>query len=341
MKIAVVTTTINVPHALRLLAAHDENAGVFVAGDIKTPPECEELVASLKSRSAFYFTPEHQRKLGYKCSDLLGWNTIARRNIALLEALKWGANIIVLWDDDNLPIDNLYFNHFKKIFTTPFNGLVASSGSGWFDAGTLLDPVASHRGFPTNLTVPSNPSFTHTVGATIEVAAGICLGDPDISAVTRIARAPIVHHASRLLDGGVVVDPNSTRTVWNSQNTAFVRRLAPAFLMVPQFGRYDDIFASIIVQQVMSGGVHFGNPFVWQQRNAHNLTRDLEAELWGMKHILNFFDAVINAQRRPEKSSVLDHVQDIYDHLHGAWLDLPQGVGRLADAWIEDVRSVL
>lgn len=338
-RLAVVTTTINAPHAIKLLHAHalfNMQVGFFVAGDLKTPEqECADVVKQCGA-NAFYLSVETQKKLNYRCSDLIGWGCIQRRNIATLEALKWGADVLVFWDDDNLPIDHLYFNNFRDILSTPFNGLEATSESGWFDVGTLLDPTASHRGFPHEKACP--PIITHVVGAKVQVAAGMCLLDPDISAVTRIARAPIVHQVSRLLDGGIAVDPKKTRTVWNSQNSAFVRELAPAFLMVPQFSRYDDILCSIIVQKVMSGHVHFGNPYVAQQRNVHNLVKDLEAEIWGMKHILNFTECVQGTLFAG--FSVADKVHSVYAHLSG-WLDLPQGVNRLADAWLEDVESVL
>ena len=36
---------------------------------------------------------------------LTGWNTDRRRNFALLEALKWGADLIVSVDDDMIPMN--------------------------------------------------------------------------------------------------------------------------------------------------------------------------------------------------------------------------------------------
>lgn len=358
MKIGVATTTINVPTALQLYHAHDPDVGFFVAGDLKTPEaECADVVNQCGANS-FYLSVEKQKALGYKCSELIGWNQIARRNIAILECLRWGADVIVLLDDDNLAVDRNYFQHFRRILTQPlslahpaFSGLEATSESGWFDVGSLLysdhdNSACPHRGFPHALSScsTSTPAFSPITDAKVGVAAGICMGDPDISAVQRIARGPIVNHTSKLLDAGIVVDPRKTRTVYNSQNTAFIRELAPCFLMVPQFGRHDDIFASIIAQQVMAARnlhVHFGEPFIWQQRNAHNLIKDLEAEIWGMKHILNFSEAVANAPMRRVDVSITNRVRDIYDHLHHTWPDCPRYVGQLADAWLEDIESVL
>ncbi len=350
MRIAVATTTINVPSVLKLYAEYGqartvfEDVGFFVAGDLKTSEaECADLVNQCGA-NAHYLSVEKQKSLGYKCSELISWNTISRRNIALLEALKWGADIIVLLDDDNLPIDNLYFNHFREILSTSFNGLRTTALQGWFDVGQLLyddfdNSSCPHRGFPH--TKHSPPIFSPITNAKVGVAAGICLGDPDISAVQRIARGPISHHASKLLDAGIVVDPWKTRTVFNSQNTAFIRELAPCFLMLPQFQRYDDIFASIVAQQVMAARklhVHFGPPFAYQQRNEHDLVKDLEAELWGMKHILSFSEQVASALNG---SSISGHVRNIYDRLHSNWDGCPKYVGQLADAWLEDIAGVM
>ena len=309
MKTALITTTINIPVVLQLYRKLDPSVFFFVAADRKTPLEAYQLCADIPDCEIY--SPDRQTELGYECSSLLGWNTIARRNIALLEALKWGADVIVTIDDDNIPANPLYFSSFN--FWILFNGLEATSASGWFDVGTLLDPISPHRGFPH--TEASPPIFRPVVDAKIGVAAGICLGDPDISAVTRIANAPTVHRVSELLRAGIVTDPRVTRTVFNSQNTAFIRELAPCFLMVPQFGRYDDIFASLVAQRVMANlglYVHFGQPFVWQQRNQHDLLKDLAAEQWGAENILDIAEA-LSTTKFPIKIKVgVPNLQELF-----------------------------
>ena len=86
MKVAIATTTINVPKLLELLHAHDPDVGIFVAGDLKTPePQCADFVNKLGA-NAWYLSVETQKSLGYACSELIGWNCIQRRNIAKAEA---------------------------------------------------------------------------------------------------------------------------------------------------------------------------------------------------------------------------------------------------------------
>ncbi|GAI53134.1 unnamed protein product, partial [marine sediment metagenome] len=107
MKLALITTTIGVPHVLSLYRELDKEAMFFIAGDRKTPhDEVRSLVSTLGN--AVYYSDTDQEKLGYRSSELIGWNRIMRRNIALLEAIKYGADIIVTIDDDNIPLDRSY-----------------------------------------------------------------------------------------------------------------------------------------------------------------------------------------------------------------------------------------
>lgn len=258
----------------------------------------------------------------------------------MLEALKWGADIVVLHDDDNYPVNPGHFDDFVSALHHPFNGIAVKGFSGWFDVGQLLDPVAGHRGFPIDA-VPLWSAST-VVGAKVGVAAGICMGDPDIDSVTRIVNRPQpidVHRCSELLDAGIVVRP-STKTVYNSQNSAVLREFVPAMLLCPQFKRFDDILASLVTQRVMRDRdyhVHFGRPRVFQQRNPHNLLRDLEDELWGMQHIARFADWIDDISL-DKNASILSNVAQIYDQ-SPEWM--PAGVRELAAAWAEDCARVM
>jgi hypothetical protein len=97
MKIALCTTTIHVPHALKLMRKCSADVKFFIAGDEKSPHI--DIVTALAGLAPYYYLPpESQGK--WKCSEALGWNTLARRNIAFLEAMKWGADVIYSWDND-------------------------------------------------------------------------------------------------------------------------------------------------------------------------------------------------------------------------------------------------
>jgi hypothetical protein len=309
MRVALCTTTINVPHVLKLYRACDADVKFFIATDDKTPldaPVWGEL-------SNFDAT----RGEDWKCSPLIGFSSIQRRNIAFLEALRWGADAIVSIDDDNAPTSTNYFEQITAPLLQPFNGIMSNninSDQSWFDVGSLLYPHAKHRGLPVGY-APERNQFTHVVDQRVGVAAGVCLGDPDIDAVTRISRAPEVHQVSQLLENGVVNNPH-TWTVFNSQNTAIRRELVPAWGMLPFVGRMDDIYASLIAQRVMRErgmAVHFGRPYVWQQRNEHNLVKDLRGEIDGYENVAKLAD-------------VLDHIvllgKSVIDDCRTIWSTL-------------------
>lgn len=358
MKTALVTTTINVPRVLALYAKHGPDVMFFVAGDRKTDDIAVVDFLIENCPNHCYYGIDRQHKMYPELSAMIGENCIQRRNIATLEALKWGAEVIVSIDDDNIPLNNKYFdNMVAPAFVTnltaqdpngyihqihvprAFNGLKASSPSGWFDVGTLLQPNAEHRGFPH--TKRAQPSFEGVTEAKIGVAAGICMGDPDISAVERIANGPTVHGISEILRGGVIVDPNETWTVFNSQNTAFLRELAPAMFMFPHWGRYDDIFASLVTQRIMTElglCVHFGAPFVWQQRNKHNLTQDLTLEIMGMQNIERMADFLGGIQALDGSSTNL--LRTIFTELTTNNI-MPSSGAHAALLWLDECEKVL
>ena len=345
MRISLITPTINVPKVLALYRKLGPDVAFFVAADEKTPLEAYTFCADIPNCEIY--SPERQKELGYECSALIGWNCIQRRNVALLEAVKWGAETIVTIDDDNVaqacPYMRVpsYFDYFAGPFgwSGSWFGMKASSPSGWFDPGCLLVPPTKHRGFP--IGIKSDPVFESVTDAKIGVAAGLCLGDPDIDAVTRIALNPTIHSVSELGRAGVVVDPKETKTVFNSQNTAFIRELAPAMFMMPGIGRYDDIYASLICQRVMREQglyVHFGQPFVWQQRNQHNLCDDLRAEIDGMDGVQKFGE-FLDACILPHQS-VIENARHIYKAI-GQLGFVPDESAVAALAFLDDMEKVL
>lgn len=339
MKTALVLTTINTPTVLKLYAAlhpaAETEIAFFVIGDLKTPPEAEEFCKQL---GAQYYSPERQRSLGYKCSELLGWNCIQRRNVGFLEALKSGAEIIVSIDDDVNPIGP-FFDSIEYILSAPFDGIEVSTENHWFDPGQLLTPTIRHRGMPTEK--PSQPPQLSTAtGAKVGVVVGLWMGDADVDATVRISNPPAVYAPVELARSGVVVHPE-TWTVFNAQNVAFVRELAPAMFQMPGIGRADDIFASLITQRIMRHAgyrVHIGQPFTacWQSRSKASLLRDLEEEMFMLRHVLDLA-AELDAWKSVPDQSVANAARFFYSTSQV----LPTQAKEAAAAWIEDVASVM
>jgi hypothetical protein len=345
VKTALILTTINVPTVLSLYRAHDPDVRFFAAMDRKTPPEAFNL-CELDTDNVHVCYPGRPDEQGkFACSDLIGWNTISRRNIALLEALKWGADVIVSIDDDNMPLDSDYFARFKApLCDTPFSPAGSWSGiqakATWFDPGSLCFPTDGkpvvQRGFPQQL--KSETKFATVTGAKIGVAQGMILGDPDTSGVDRLSRRPQVHQVSELLRAGIVTDPRETYAPLNSQNIAFVRELAPCFLMVPSYKRGDDIYAGLVAQRIMRAKgyyVHYGQPFVLQERNPHNLLKDIADEQWASEHILEFA-AWLDAFQ--DQDDVIGMLRVMATNLPKF---IPSGTQELWLAWLDDCEKVM
>lgn len=332
MKIALCTTTIHVPHALKLLRKCSSDVKFFVAGDRKTPREAYELVLSLDPSTVCL--PESGHK--WKCSEAIGFDCIQRRNIAFLEALAWGADVIYSHDDDNLPVGKRHFAPMHNI-NIPFNGIEVTAPE-WFDPGYLLIPRTRHRGIPSRRF--DAPRVGHVVDAKVGVMAGLVIGDPDIDASTRIELKPDIGAIHILGQTGIVVEPG-TWIVFNSQNTAVIRELIPAWFMMPSVGRHDDIYASLIVQRVARERdmhVHFGPPFTYQQRNEHNLITDLRAEIDGMEGVQKLAD-LLDSIILPAKS-VIEDVRIIYQQLcHCSFI--PEASARAGLLWLDDCEGVM
>ena len=344
MRIALCSTTIHIPHTLHLLRKCSPDVKFFVAGDERSPHQ--DIIANQAGLGEYdYLLPGAQEK--WKCSAAIGFNTLARRNIAFLEAIRWGADVIYSYDDDNIPVTLGHFAdilcHFDTLpYTggTPplFNGLKASGADGWLDPGFLLDPRTKHRGIPHD--VSRMITMEPVTNAKVGVAAGLVIGNPDVDAVTRMATAPDIQQVTQLGMAGIVVD-RKCWTVFNSQNTAVIRELMPAWCMMPGVGRMDDIYASLIVQRVARDRgyhVHFGQPLAYQQRHAHNLVTDLRAEIDGYENVrklASFLDAML----LPGKS-VIEDACLIYSALR--YVDfIPVNSASAGLDWIEDVGSVL
>ena len=340
MKTVLVTTTIHVPQVLSRYRELGPEIHFIVIGDRKTPHA--DVVSFLETvGNATYYSDVDQSRLGYRCSDLIGWNKIMRRNIGILEAIKLQPDLIVSIDDDNLPMGKGYFSEFEAIFAEPYNGIMATADSGWFNIGDYLSDQVYHRGFSFEQREKTlNCRLLPIQGKKVGIAAGLWLGDPDIDAVVRLVNKPSVLHFSELLSHGLLVDKNVFAPV-NSQNTAYVLELAPLMMVLVDVGRYDDIWASYIAERVMMDTeyhVHYGKPYVWQERNPQNLWRNLRDEIYGMEFTPRFCSDLL-AMKLPE-GSVLDKLESLYDQLAGKEY-LPPLVCELGKAWCSDVKSVL
>jgi len=339
MKTVLITTTIRVPKVLEAYRRIGPDVTFIIAGDKRTPNvELRQLTKRLGN--SVYLSSQDQQRLGYKSSKIIRWNSVQRRNIALLEAIALRPDIIVSIDDDNIPLDRNYFQDFERTLGNEFNGSIVSSKLGWFNAGAFIGEGVVVRGFPIELRHADLGVRVKTASRVkIGVSAGLWLGDPDVDAIERISNRPVVNRISKTIRDGLAVD-SSCIAPFDSQNTAILYELAPLWLMITDVGRYDDIWASFIVQRIMrESGYHlvFGKPVVKQVRNSHDPLNDLRDEMFGMEYSMRFHDALTGMDLG--KGSILDKLFRLFE-LAGDLEYLPKSFQRLGLSWCDDIERV-
>jgi hypothetical protein len=283
----IVTTTINKPtKAIEKFIDIAKRNGwiIVVAGDLKTPHE-DYFALQEKYEPGFftYLSPEEQEQKFPALSRLIGWNCIQRRNFGLIFAKHVGADVVAVVDDDNIPDD--YWGR----------GLLVGQRAavdGYYTDEPVFDPLARfdhgvwHRGFPIQL-LPNRQNIKKGDEITTKwlVQAELWNGAPDIDAVARIAfNDPQVQYSHDRPFAGDKVAP------FNSQNTFIDGSVLKDYFLFPHIGRMDDIWAAYYLQSIYGFCVCFGRASVTQERNPHDFSKDLEAELIGYRHSLDFIN---------------------------------------------------
>ena len=303
MKTTIVTTTIRVPHLLLDYAANAEKHGrdldFIVIGDRKTPPDAQ-LFCQTRLQRCQYYDVLDQINLADELGELfahLPWNSLSRRNIGMYLAYKQKSDVIITIDDDNFLADpeccDFVGTHGLAGQTTDI--LAWTTQNGWYNICEDLREENGQRFYPRGY--PQNMRWTREFfpgrwwgPQHVAVNAGLWLGDPDIDAVQRLHRPLNV----REYTGGRFALAPGIWSPFNSQNTAMKRDVIPAYFLSPHLGRFDDIWASYVVQRIaqhLKEVVAFGPPLVRQDRNEHDLFDDLQKEITGMSmtdHLCKF-----------------------------------------------------
>lgn len=337
MNTAIVAPSINPnPSALLHIRNIAPQAEIIVVGDRKAPGELRSFCELIR---AHYLGVEEQLALPYLCKEEIPWNCIMRRNLGMLEAVRHGAEIIISIDDDNTPLDEEWAETFEGILSAEQYTTVYHSERGWFNIGEFADQAFYYRGYPYSLRGHANFMETEAREARVGIANGLILGDPDINATERIEKHPEV--TDYLPEAfGLCVDPRTTWTPINTQNTAYAHDCLALSFVLPGVGRYDDIWASYIANRVLSATghvIHFGPPAVRQERNAHNVYRDLRDELHGMEYT-EAFCACLKHAPVDSKRDVLGNLGIVASYLRHEWKQ-PFPHAFLA-AWIEDMEKI-
>jgi hypothetical protein len=297
----IITTTINTPHLLRQYVLDSAQFGrrleqLIVIGDLKTPTEAKEYCDALSREFHLpirFVSADNQKDLLKQWpvfAEFLPWNCIQRRNIGLLLAYQGTADIVVTIDDDNFLSQADYLGFHAHLGETLALESV-NNQAGWWNVCDMLECAQGirfyHRGHPLSKRWSTDEDYetiTKVRGRAV-VNAGLWLDDPDVDALTRLyfpirVTKPSKSYRERIACG------IGTWAPFNSQNTALLRELIPAYFLFPHIGRYDDIWASYVIRHIsdsLGDYVTYGAPLVRQKRNPHNYFKDFDAERFGME----------------------------------------------------------
>ena len=273
MKKFIISTTINPPTEAIEKFDNLKDWNLIVSGDLKTPP-------NYKLKNGIYISPKDQEKISKKLSNLIGWNCIQRRNFAMIMAYKQGADIIATIDDDNIPFSNWGKNLLIE------NKVKAKK---YITNEDAFDPISVtnyqhlwHRGFPLQILKNKNKrKDIKNINSNFDVQADFWNGDPDIDAICRMEHAPECKFQT-----SVFPFTSNKMSPFNSQNTYIKRKVMEHYFLFPHIGRMDDIWASYYVE-AKGFKVLYNKPSVYQQRNIHDLTKDMKKEYIGYENNLN------------------------------------------------------
>jgi hypothetical protein len=277
MKKVIVTTTINPPtEAVRRYQAMADWE-LVVIGDRKTPSD-------YRLERGLYLTPEDQEKYDAALSEAIGWNCIQRRNFGLLIAHDMQADIVAIVDDDNIPQagwgENLMVGR-------------AVEANYYETALPAFDPVGAtnhaelwHRGYPLQLIAKRDYSAKTRKTVRADIQADFWNGDPDIDAICRMEHAPECK-----FDPDFFPIAANKVSPFNSQNTFLSGKVLKDYFLYPYIGRMDDIWASYYVQ-AKGCRVIYGKASVYQDRNVHDLVRDMKQEYLGYENNLALVTAL-------------------------------------------------
>lgn len=278
MRKVIVTTTINGPTKAIDKFQAMKDWDLVVIGDKKTP-------ADYHLERGTYVTPEEQEKYDPALSDAIGWNCIQRRILGLLWAKDMGADIVAVVDDDNIPLEGWGENLLigKEVEVNYFETELPA-----FDpVGATNYPNLWHRGYPLQLLSKRDYSKVSRKVVTVDVQADFWNGDPDIDAICRMEHAPeCTFETKRFPMASNKMGP------FNSQNTFLSGNCLKDYFLFPHVGRMDDIWAAYYLQ-AKGARVVWAKASVYQDRNVHDLVRDMRQEYCGYENNLKMVEELV------------------------------------------------
>jgi len=278
----IITTTINPPTEAIIKYDNMLDWNLIVVGDERTPED-------YKLEHGTFLSIDYCKENYPDLHKIIGTNNIdLGRMIGFIEAYKNGADIIATIDDDNIPLENWGKNIAVGQEVDAFE---------YFSVEKVFDPLGVtehanlwHRGFPLELIDRRNYLRGNYVKVNPLVQANLWNGAPDIDAICRKMYPYDVNFGiSHYFYGKRMICP------FDTQNTIVHRSILKYYTTLPHIGRMDDIWGAYLLQSKIKDCVVFGPATVYQDRNIHDLNKDIDEEILGYKYSMEFIEACLDS----------------------------------------------
>ena len=328
---ALVITSIASPNAvLRRYAQGCQERGMpfILIGDRSSPPD-------FQLEGCAYFGLDAQTEMPFALAKLLPERHYARKNLGYLEAIRRGATTIVETDDDNAPTDAFWAPRTQQVMAEP----VAEPG--WVNVYRhFSDERIWPRGFALERLQDPVPGVAPAASRNCPVQQGLADGDPDVDAIYRLTGLLPVNFSKR---AHPVSLPPGSWCPFNSQNTTWFAAAFP-LLYLPAYCsfRMTDIWRSFVALRIMHANdwqLLFHNATVWQDRNAHDLMRDMGDELVGYRNNLRVVERLAELEIVPGSAHLLTNLRACYSVFIDMGL-VDAAERPLLDAWCTDMERL-
>jgi hypothetical protein len=301
----------------------------IVIGDSKSP-------STFELGACDYWSVERQLSLPFGLARITPLRHYSRKNLGYLLAISRGATELQETDDDNIPRPE-----FWKSKSLSVKGHLLE-GSGWVNVYHYFTrKMIWPRGFPLEELQKKQASL---IGLSEQetlcpIQQGLADENPDVDAVYRLTYPlPVNFEISSRLSLG-----RNSWSPFNSQNTYWYKDAFP-LMYLPSYCsfRMTDIWRSYVAQRVAwecGWSVHYHEPTVWQERNAHDLMKDFADEIPGYTNNLRICEEL-------QRLHLTQGKEHIYDNLVLCYRKLIEMnvVGKeemtLLQTWISDLKNI-
>lgn len=330
MPTSLVVTSINSPTAaVRELASGSLEHGwdFILAGDSKSP-------ADFSLDGCRFLSLEMQRDSGFSLAKFCPERSYTRKNLAYLEAMASGSEVIVETDDDNHPLEEFWQPRQEEIECAPV------AHDGWVNAyAYFTDGFIYPRGLPLKHARDPVPTKGAMESLFCPVQQGLADSDPDVDAVYRML-FPLPFHFAK--NRPPVLLREGAWCPFNSQNTTFFKAAFPLLYLPAECSfRMTDIWRSFVAQRILQTrgrGLLFHSHTVWQDRNDHDLHKDFTDELPGYNHNAEMREALVSLPLDKNMSDTTMLELCYQELIRKGWVG--KGEEKLLAAWIGDLAAM-